>query len=297
MSTSNAASASPNAPIIEAWNTILFEKFVRYQHLLIDGLGQHGSQLFERYPPQEGWRVLDVGCGMGDTTAQIAEMVGPEGEVVGVDCAQNFIDVAKAHAASQPGVVKPPRFLTADVQLDDLGGPYDAAYSRFGTMFFTMPVAALRNIRKSLKPGGQLAMSVWRKRQDNPCFWVAQQTVERFIDESDKATDEITCGPGPFSMAGPDMVSDQLMAAGFTDVQFLRFDAPLCIGKTQDEALRFALDLGPAGETMRLAREKAAHLTGEIEAAMRESFEQFKRDDGYWAISSTWLVTARAAEA
>lgn len=293
MSNNTDASTDPNAMVIEAWNTILFDKFCRYKHLLIDGLGQHGSQLFERFPPQPGTSVLDVGCGFGDSTIQIARFVGDEGKAVGVDCAQNFIDSSIQTATEQN--VSNVEFICADVQSDSLAGPHDAAYARFGTMFFSSPVAALRNIGKSLKPGGRLAMSVWRKRQDNPCFYVAQETVEKFIDESDKATDQVTCGPGPFSMAGPDMVSDQLMAAGFTDIQFTRFDAPLCIGHTIEEALNFARDIGPAGESIRLAKEKAAHLEEEIEQALRDAFKPYLRDDGVWATSSTWLVTARRA--
>jgi SAM-dependent methyltransferase len=284
---------SENDPVIEAWNTVLFDKFSRYKHLIIDGLGLHSSAIFERFPPQKGSRVLDVGCGFGDTTAQLAAMIGKGGEAVGVDCADNFIAAGQAHAADLS--LTNCKFRCADVQFDDLRGPYDAAYSRFGTMFFNSPVAALKNIRRALKPGGRLAMSVWRKRQDNPCFFVAQEVVDRFIEEKDKATDQVTCGPGPFSMAGPDMVSDQLLAAGFEDPQFLRFDAPLCIGHSIEEALAFARDLGPAGESIRLAKEKAAHLESEIEQALRKAFAPYLRDDGVWAISSTWLITARAA--
>ncbi len=283
--------AHGNDSTIEAWNTVLFEKFVRYEHLLVEGLGQHGSKLFERFPPPRGARVMDVGCGLGDTVVRLAELVGDGGEVVGVDCAENFIAAATERTArlNATGV----KFLCRDVQFDDLEGPYDAAYARFGTMFFDSPVHALRNIRRSLRPGGSLNMSVWRKRQDNPCFYVAQQVVEQFIAEEDKATDQVTCGPGPFSMAGPDMVSDQLMAAGFVEPQFMRFDAPLCIGHTIDEALAFARDLGPAGESIRLASAKAGDLAGEIEQALREALAPFQRDDGVWATSSTWLVTAR----
>jgi SAM-dependent methyltransferase len=281
-----------NASIIEAWNTVLYEKFIRYEHLLIEGLGQHGTKLFECFPPAAGERVLDVGCGMGDTSVRLAELVGDRGEVVGVDCAANFI-ATSTQRAEELGVERA-RFICRDVQLDDLEGPYDAAYSRFGTMFFNSPVHALRNIRKALKPGGRLAMSVWRKRQDNPCFYIAQQVVERYIKEEDKATDQVTCGPGPFSMAGPDMVSDQLMAAGFGDVSFRRFDAPMCVGRDVEEALAFARDLGPAGESLRLASEKAAHLQREIYQALMEAFAPFVREDGVWATSSTWLVTARA---
>jgi SAM-dependent methyltransferase len=238
--------------------------------------------------------VADIGCGMGDTAVQLAEYIGEDGEVVGIDCAHNFIQASeqRAHELGVPNA----RFVAADVEFDDLGGPYDDAYSRFGTMFFNNPVAALRNIRTSLKPGGRLVMSVWRKRQDNPCFYTAQHVVERYIDESDKRTDSVTCGPGPFSMAGPDMVSDQLHAAGFTLPQFTRFDAPMCIGRDVDEALQFARDLGPAGESLRLADEKAAHLKDEIEAALREALQPYVQDDGVWATSSTWLVVARAPE-
>jgi SAM-dependent methyltransferase len=290
MTTSEPAK-DDNASAIEAWNTILFEKFCRYEHVLIEGLGQHGEVLFARFPPPRGprVRVLDVGCGFGDTTVRLAGLVG-EGEVVGVDCAQNFIDAAskRAEAFGASRV----RFIRGDVQFDDLGGPYDAAYSRFGTMFFDSPVAALRNVRKSLAPGGAFMMSVWRKRQDNPCFYVAQQVVERYIAASDKATDQVTCGPGPFSMASADVVSDQLQAAGFVEPRFLRFDAPMCMGRTVDEAIAFASDLGPAGESLRLARQKAAHIKDEIESALRTALEPLVRDDGVWATSSTWLVAA-----
>lgn len=281
---------SENASIIEAWNTVLFDKFCRYQHLLIEGLGQHGTKLFQNHPPAKSSKLLDIGCGFGDTSVKLAELVGPEGHVTAVDCAPNFIQAAESRA--QEMNVENMSCLTVDVQQDDLGGPYDAAYSRFGTMFFLSPVMALKNIRKALKPGGLLAMSVWRKRQDNPCFYTAQQTVERFIKEEDKADDQVTCGPGPFSMAGPDMVSDQLMAAGFEDIGFQRFDAPMCMGKDIEEALAFARDLGPAGEAIRLASDKAEHEKQAIEDALRESFKPYVRDDGVWATSSTWLITA-----
>tara|TARA_R110002073_G_scaffold245044_4_gene407457 strand:+ start:35639 stop:36520 length:882 start_codon:yes stop_codon:yes gene_type:complete len=290
MSDSKNETTSANANIIEAWNTVLFDKFTTYKHLLVDGLGQHGSKLFEHVPPVKNSSILDIGCGFGDTSAQLAERVGTLGSVVGVDCAPNFIRESQ-RLRDKEGLLNL-SFLCADVQSESLGENYDAAYSRFGTMFFTSPVAALRNVHASLKPGGTLAMSVWRKREDNPCFYVAQQTVEKFVKEEDKATDQVTCGPGPFSMAGADMVSDQLLAAGFTDINFMRFDAPMCIGHTVDEALDFSRDMGPAGESLRLAKEKAAHLQDTIEQALREALSAFIVDGKVWATSSTWLVTA-----
>ncbi len=285
---------SENSSIIEAWNTVLFDKFCRYQHVLIEGLGQHGTKLFQTHPPKAGSKLLDIGCGFGDTSVKLAELAGPKGHVTAVDCAPNFIKAAQRRAEDLK--VENMDCLIADVQQDDLGQGFDAAYSRFGTMFFLSPVMALRNIHKSLKPGGLLAMSVWRKRQDNPCFYTAQQTVERFIKEEDKADDQVTCGPGPFSMAGCDMVSDQLMAAGFENIQFQRFDAPMCMGKDIEEALAFARELGPAGEAIRLASGKAADEKQEIEDALRASFAPYVQDDGVWATSSTWLITATVPE-
>jgi len=158
--------ADANSEAIAAWNTVLFDKFVRFRHLVTKGLGAHGETVMARHPPREGARVLDIGCGFGDMTAELAGRVGKKGEAVGVDCAPRFIESA-AREARDAGLGNA-RFEVRDVQFDGLGGPYDQAYSRFGTMFFASPVAALRNVRKSLKPGGELAMVVWRRKDENP---------------------------------------------------------------------------------------------------------------------------------
>jgi ubiquinone/menaquinone biosynthesis C-methylase UbiE len=139
-----------NAIIVEAWNTVLFDKFVRFKHLLVTGLAGHSDEVLSREPFPPGARVLDVGCGFGDSTLRIARAVGPGGEAVGVDCAARFVEAAGRDAAAE-GVANA-RFFAADVQTDDLGGPYDQAFARFGTMFFNLPGAALRNIRRSLAP-------------------------------------------------------------------------------------------------------------------------------------------------
>src|SRR5689334_3572672 len=129
-----------------------YDKFVRFKHLLIAGLAGHSDEMLRRNLYPQGARVLDVGCGFGDSTIKIARSVGPSGAAVGVDCAENFVRAA-GHEAAQEGVPNA-HFFTADVQSDDLRGPYDCAFSRFGTMFFMMPGVALRNIRGALKPGG-----------------------------------------------------------------------------------------------------------------------------------------------
>lgn len=281
-----------NAIAIEAWNTVLFEKFTEFRFVLTEGLSDHSTQLFHRYPYPSGSRVLDIGCGFGDTTRNIARQVGPTGRAVGVDAAEKFISRAKFEAAStDPDNLS---FQVADVQSDDLGGPFDAAFSRFGTMFFNLPGIALRNIRHALRPGGDLAMIVWRRREDNPWIYEAEQRVREIVPVvSHDETDQVHCGPGPFSMSGADTVSDLLRSCGYERIKLERFDSDICIGRTLDEAVAFAMALGPAGEIIRLAGVEGERRRHRVVAALRETLAEFQRADGIWAGSSSWFITAR----
>ena len=279
-----------NAEAVAAWDGPLFDTFVKFRHIVVAGLGAHGDEALRLNPPQEGERVLDIGCGFGDTTQQIAAMVGPSGEAVGVDAAANFIDVA-TREAEETGVGNA-RFLVADVQLDPLGGPYDAAFSRMGTMFFVSPVAALRNVRQSLVPGGQLTMVVWRRREDNLWLYRAQQIVEGIVSRPEEY-DEPTCGPGPFSMANADTVSDQMIAAGWENISLRRCDLPIVGGYSLDEAIDLVMSIGPAGEILRLLGDRAEPYVPQVEAALPEGLAEYQREDGsIWSQASTWIVTA-----
>ncbi len=283
---------SDNNVVVEAWNTILFDKFVRFKHLLIAGLAGYSDALFARNLYPQGARVLDVGCGFGDSTLRIANTVGPSGQAVGVDCAKNFIHAAEqeAKAAGTTNAT----FFVADVQNEDLRGPYDHVFARFGTMFFMLPGAAMRNIRKALKPGGTFTQVVWRKREENPWLYEAEQRVKQIVPVvSHEDSNEVHCGPGPFSMAGPDMVSSMLKAAGFEGITFERFDTEICIGRNLEDAVEFAMALGPAGEIMRLAGDEGQRLKPQVVTALREVLSRYVREDGVWGPSSAWFVTAR----
>jgi ubiquinone/menaquinone biosynthesis C-methylase UbiE len=282
-----------NDEAARAWNGVLFDKFSRFKTILTAGLSQHGETLIERRPPPAGARILDLGCGFGDMTAQLAaKLSGSGGSAVGVDVAQNFVDAATR--AATEGANENASFFRADVQTDDLRGPYDAAYSRFGTQFFASPVAALRNVKRAVKPGGAVAFVVWRKREDNPWLHVPELCVRGLIAEEEETADEPTCGPGPFSMRGPDLVSEQLKAAGFTQIAFERHDVDICVGKDLDEAIAFAMALGPAGEIMRLAGDVGKQREPEVVAALKVALAGFVTPRGVFAPSSTWLITAKA---
>jgi ubiquinone/menaquinone biosynthesis C-methylase UbiE len=280
-----------NAEAISAWDGPLYERFVQFRHLIVAGLGAHGEAALRLYPPRPGDRVLDIGCGFGDTTQRIAELVGDAGEAVGVDAAERFIETARAET-SEAGIANA-RFTVADVQSTALDGPYDMAFSRMGTMFFTNPVAALRNVRAALVPGGRLAMVVWRQRIDNDWLYRAQQIVEGIVQRPEEY-DEPTCGPGPFSMAGADTTSEILLHAGFTDIAFHRCDLPLMIGRDVDEAIDLVMAMGPAGEILRLLGDRATHLHGTVREALREGLGEFASDGGVIAPASTWIVAASA---
>ncbi len=276
---------------VEAWNTVLFDKFERFRSTLTAGLAVHGRVAIEQHCPRDvRRRVLDIGCGYGDTVLEIGARLERGSEVVGVDAAERFIEAAR-RSVSESGV-RNCRFLVGDVEAAKLGGPFELVFSRFGTMFFDRPVQALKNVRSALMPGGLLCMVVWRRREDNPAVHVAERIAREIVPVVEPASD-VTCGPGPFSMCDANVVSDILLRAGFEKIAFERHDGPMCIGASVEEAVEFALELGPAGEIVRLAGQDGERLRPAVAAALTEAFSKVASPDGVHLGSSSWIVTAR----
>jgi SAM-dependent methyltransferase len=285
-----AAVVESNDPFSAFWNDVMVPKFERFRDVMLDGLSYHSRVPLERLALPAGTRALDVGCGWGDTAIEIARKVGPTGKVLGLDCCDAFLEKGRRDAAAA-GLANV-RFVAADVQTYRYEREFDFCFSRFGMMFFANPVAAMRNVRSALVPGATLMFITWRALDDNPWVAIPKAVALRFLPPpGDNAR---TCGPGPFSMADPDVVRAQLAAAGFTDVAFERVDGPVMVGRDVDQALDLQMTIGPAGEIVREAGALAEKRRDEIEAALRDELAGHTGDDGrVWMQSSSWTITAR----
>lgn len=271
------------------WNDVLVAKFERFRNIMLDGLSYHSAVPLARLQLPVGAHAFDVGCGWGDTAIELARKVGPTGTVMGLDCCDAFLEKGRRDAAAA-GLANV-RFVEADVQSYRFKPEYDLCFSRFGMMFFANPVVAMRNIRSALKPDGTLMFITWRALDDNPFLGMPKAVVSKFLPPPGENAQ--TCGPGPFSMASPDVVTAQLEAAGFADATFERIDGQVMIGRDVDQAIEFQLALGPAGEVFREAGPLAEARRGEIEDALRRELARYAGKDGIWMDSSSWTIQAR----
>jgi ubiquinone/menaquinone biosynthesis C-methylase UbiE len=279
---------------VRFWNEVLAPKFIRFKHVLVDGLTQHSEAIFPSLPVRTGDRVLDVGCGFGDTAIKLAQLVGPEGEVVGIDCCDAFLDYARKDIEAR-GLTNV-SLVRGDAEVALPTNQYDFVFSRFGTMFFANPVAGLRNMRKALRPGGRMVHIVWRDRADNPWLSMAKDVVLRFLPEPGE--DAQTCGPGPFSMSDEPTVRAMMTAAGYDQIEFRRVDAPVLVGVDVADAIAFQLAIGPAGEVFRETGDEAEQKRAEIEAALADAINRQKIEaEGIVMDSSSWVISAINPEA
>jgi ubiquinone/menaquinone biosynthesis C-methylase UbiE len=279
-----------DSEFVQFWNEVLGPKFNRFRHILVGGLTHHSEAVFPKLPVHAGDRVVDVGCGWGDTAMKLARIVGPKGSVVGIDCCDMFLDIAREELAETE--LRNVTFVRGDAEVALPQDAFDFAFARFGTMFFANPVAGLRNMRRALRPGGRMVHIVWRRPADNPWLSMAKEVVLRFLPPPGEGAR--TCGPGPFSMADETMVHKMMEIAGYADITFERIDAPVLIGRNVKDAIDFQLAIGPAGEVFREAGDEAERQRPQIEAALAEAIDRQKREaDGIVMESSSWMISAR----
>jgi SAM-dependent methyltransferase len=277
-------SPAPNAAQVDYWNTTAGVVWAQFQEQLDRQIEPLGLEAMRVLAPAPGERVIDIGCGCGQTTAELAARVGRTGSVVGVDISEPMLAVSRqrplARAAARPS------FRLADVQTGDLGAAeFDAAFSRFGVMFFADPVAAFANIRKALKPGGRLGFVCWRPLRDNPWMLAPMEAALPFLPPL-PPTDPTA--PGPFAFADPDRVRAILAGAGFSAVEIEPFDDRIG-GSEVEQTMTLIFRIGPLGAALREHPQCAAAAAG----AVRSKILEFETPDGVLMPAAVWIVHAR----
>jgi SAM-dependent methyltransferase len=227
-------------------------------------------------------RVLDIGCGAGSTTREAARLA-PAGSALGIDMAS--VDLARERARAEG--VSNVDFYRADAQAYDFEpGSFDLAVSRFGTMFFTDPVAAFGNVGRALRPGGRLVMLVWQAHDENQ--W--DVVIHRALAEPDDAPLAFDHRPDPFSLADPAVVNEILGAAGFTAVEFIDVREPVYYGQDTSAALDWVSGFGCARSRLNQPDRAAAERA---RTRLTDALAAHETADGVWFAARTWIVTAR----
>jgi SAM-dependent methyltransferase len=283
--------AAENADFIGCWNEILTPKWIRFRHILSGNGKLHSDIAMPRFGIERGQRILDFGCGFGETSLELGRLVGASGEVLGLDCTSAFLEIANRER-DEAGLSHV-RYELGDAQAHPLpAGHFDVAFARFGVMFFESAVRALRNVHRSLVPGGSVCLIVWRGLADNPAWGAAKDVVRQYLPPPGPGA--ATCGPGPFSWGDEETDRRMLAAAGFTDVPlFARNDLDMCVGHSIDEAIDYQILVGPSGEIVREAGEEGRRALPTIRAKLAELFRPYERADGVYMPSSTWFIRAR----
>jgi SAM-dependent methyltransferase len=284
------AVAPANEEAVRAWDTVLYERWKQNRKVFVGALDEVTEDLFELFPPPRGGRCIDIGCGFGETTQRMAELVGGDGFALGTDSSPHFIEDARREAA-EAGVGNV-GFEVADAQTAAWGPEYDYAFSRMGTQFFAAPVPAMRTIRGALKPGGGLRKICWRRKADSPFWAETEGVVERFLSRPEEY-DADTCGPGPFSLGNPETLEGILAAAGFEEIELHQRDFDYFMGEDMEEAVDSLLAIGPGAELIRLNGEHGESCRGEIAEALAAHYSDWQQPDGsIVGRGSVWLVAA-----
>ena len=263
------------------WNGPGGETWALNQARLDDMLKPLSAAVVKVAAAAPGERVMDIGCGCGDTSIALA-MSGAQVEAV--DLSKPMLDLARHRAEHRPGL----SFTQADASIEPFTSPVQLLFSRFGVMFFDKPIEAFSHLHSGLSEGGRLVFICWQKPSANPWMSLGGKALRPFLPAPAITPDPRAAGP--FAFADRDFLEVVLGQAGFSEIVISSLEKELKVADTLDEAILIQGQVGPAARAI-------AELSGDnLEkalAALRQALEGFMGDDGLWLGSATWLVQAK----
>jgi SAM-dependent methyltransferase len=273
-----------NAENAAAWNGDEGGHWAEQDVLFNASIARYDPEFLAAPEIEPGDRVLDIGCGTGQTTRAAAQSAR-DGSAFGVDVSIPMIDCARKRTAEAgiPNV----EFEAGDAQIYPFeSAGFDAVIGRTGAMFFADAPAAFANLARATRPGGRLALLVWQSLAENE--WMRE--FRRIAAAGRDMPTPPPNAPGPFAFADPEYTRTVLAAAGFADVQSIAMHEPMWFGTDADAAFSFVKDMG----FMRwmLGSLDASTRTDAL-AEMRTSVEAHAQPEGVLYDSGAWLVTAR----
>jgi SAM-dependent methyltransferase len=265
----------------EGWDGPIAQRWVVIEEAMDRALAPFGEAAVARARPLPAERVIDVGCGCGPSTVVLADAVGPDGRVLGVDVAAAVLERARIRLASSPQV----ELVQADAQTFAFTADHDLVFSRFGVMFFADSTVAFRNLASALRPGGRLTFVCWRPLEENPWLAVSFAALRQVLTSAVPSVE----GPGPFAFADAGATAALLASAGFREITLDRFDAPVNLGPDLTSAVHLSTHSGPTGRAL-LQTDEATR------AAVRErvtaALAPHARSGGVFLPGSAWVAHA-----
>jgi SAM-dependent methyltransferase len=272
---------SINAKQHEYWNGEVADNWLKRLAHFERGLAGINAALMAFAKLKPGMNVLDIGCGAGTTTEEIAAKVAP-GRVVGLDISKPLIEAARARSSGRT------EFIEADASDYPFAPQFDLVFSRLGLMFFVDPEASFANIRRALKPGGRLAFLCWCPQSEICYLSEPYLAAKDLLPALDPTPDN---EPGPFGLADRDRTARILTEAGWHDVRIERATPPSLLGATAEEAAEQVMNMGPLA---RLLRGADQDLRAQVHARIIPVLAKWATPGGVEPPAACWLVEARA---
>jgi SAM-dependent methyltransferase len=272
-----------NADQKKFWDGPTGEKWVAYNADMDRNLADANAGVMRVAAAKPGERVLDIGCGGGQTSSLLADAVGPGGHVTGVDISTPLLGLARSRARKNTD------FIHADAAFHPFTPEYDLIFSRFGVMFFDDPAEAFANIHKAAKPGARLAFVCWRPVPENQWVIVPAMAAQPFLPPSPPAD---PLAPGPFAFADPKRVETILTKAGFRNVKIDKLDGHMHLGPSAENAAFQMTNIGPLSRALNEVEDEA--IRAKVRAAVQTAFEGLKKNGVVAPGIACWLVSASA---